>query len=190
MLADWDRRFPNCEPIGHHLRTAFPERWVRFHSLPGSKRYPEDEAQYAEVLARHNAILGELTSPGAQVVLVTTGYSGSSMPSRSYPEVAAFDPGASPWRTVAMHRVEEGFDEPCYWHLFASAREWRPGAFDPLVRLVASDAVANALVVAPDCRWALHPYDGGMDVIAESPEGWRLLRAKYSAWLSARADGL
>lgn len=190
MLADWDRCFPNCEPIGHHLRVAFPERWVRFHSLPGSKRYSEDEAEYAEVLTRHNAILGELAHPGSQVVLVTTGYSGSPVPSRSYPEVATFDPGAIPWRTVSMHRIEEGFDEPSYWHLFASVREWRPGEFDPLVRLVADDAVANVLVVAPDCRWVLHPYDGGMDVIAESPEARRLLRAKHAAWLSAWDSGL
>jgi hypothetical protein len=163
---------------------------VRFHSLPGSKRYPEDEAEYAEVLARHNAILGELARSGSQVVLVTTGYSESHAPSRSYPEVAAFDPGASAWRTVAMRRVEEGFDEPSYWHLFGSAWEWRPGAFDLLVRLVADDAVANVLVVAPDCRWVLHPYDGGMDVIAESAEARQSLQAKYVAWLSARGDGL
>jgi hypothetical protein len=168
---------------------AFPDRWVRFHSLPGSKRYPEDDAEYAEVLARHNAILEELARPSAQVVLVTTGYSGSPVPSRSYPELVAFDPGGSPWRTSPRHRVE-GFDEPSYWHLFASAWEWRPGAFDPLVRLVADDAVANVLIVASDCRWVLHPYDGGMDVIAESPAARQLLRAKYAAWLSARADGL
>jgi hypothetical protein len=190
MLDDWDRRFPDCEPIGHRLRAAFPERWVRFHSLPGSKRYPEGDAESAEVLARHNAILAELASPGTQVVLVTTGYSESLVPSRSYPEVVAFDPYASPWRTVAMHRVEEGFAEPCYWHLFAGAWDWHPGAFDPLIRLVADGAVANVLVAAPDCRWVLHPYDGGMDVITESPEARRLLRATYAAWLSARADGL
>jgi hypothetical protein len=190
MLIDWDRCFPHCEPIGHHLRVGFPERWVRFHSLQGSKRYPEDEAEYAEVLARHNAILGELARPGSQVVLVTTGYSGSPEPSRSHQAVVAFDSGAVPWRTVAMHRVEEGFDEPSYWHLFASEWEWSPGAFDPLVRLVADDAVANVLVVSPACRWVLHPYDGGMDVIAESPEARRLLQAKCAVWLSARADGL
>src|SRR5262245_44813519 len=111
MLADWDRCFPNCEPIGHRLRVAFPDRWIRFHSLPESKRYPEDDAEYAEVLARHNSILGELAPPDSQVVLITTGYSGSPVPSRSYLEVSAFDPNAVHWRTVAMHRVE-GFDEP------------------------------------------------------------------------------
>jgi hypothetical protein len=190
MLDDWDRCFPNCEPIGHHLRVAFAERWVRFHSLPESKRYPECEAEYTEALVRHNAILGELTYPGGQVVVVTTGYSESHVPVRSYPEVVAIDPGAAPWRTVAMHSVEEGFDEPSYWHLFASVREWRPGEFDPLVRLVADEVVANVLLVAPDCLWVLHPYGGGMDVIAASPEARRRLRASYSAWLSARPDGL
>jgi hypothetical protein len=89
-----------------------------------------------------------------------------------------------------MHRVEQEFTDPNYWHLFASRWEWQPGAFDPLVRWVADDTVANVLVVDPDCRWVLHPYDGGMDVIAESPEARRLLRAKHAAWLSARADGL
>ena len=35
-------------------------RWVRFHSLPGSKRYAENEAEYACVLSRHNVVIGEL----------------------------------------------------------------------------------------------------------------------------------
>lgn len=191
LLVDWDRCFPNCEPIGHLLRVAFPERWVRFHSLPGSKRYADNDAERAEILARHNTILAELAGPGERVVLVTTGYSELAVPSRTYPEVVAFDPGATPWCTLAMHLIEKAwFDEPCYWHLFTSVREWRSGEFDPLLRLVAADKVANVLIVDPDCRWVFHPYDGGMDVVAESSEARGSLRAKYSAWLSARADGL
>lgn len=190
MLANWDRCFPGCEPIGHHLRGSFPDRWVRFHSLPGSKRYPEDEPEYAEVLARHNSVLGVLTLPGEPVVLLTTGYSESPEPVRSYPVLASLDPQAMPWRSVAMHRLEDGFADPNFWHLFASRREWQPGGFDPIVRLVANHAVANVLVVAEDCQWALHPYDGGMDVVAASPAEQGRLRAAFSAWLSARTDGL
>jgi hypothetical protein len=190
MLPDWDRWYPNCEPVGHHLRVAFPDRWVRLHSLPGSNRYPEDGVEYDEVLARHNLVLGELIRPGGQVVLLTTGYSESPVPTRSYADLAILDPGATPWRTVAMHHADEGFTEPCYWHLFASTREWWPGEFDAIVGLVADAVVANVLVVAPDCRWVVHPYDGGMDVITESPEVRGRLRARYRAWLSARPDGL
>jgi hypothetical protein len=46
------------------------------------------------------------------------------------------------------------------------------------------------MVVAHDCRWLLHPYDGGMDVIAESPAARNRLRSRHKAWLSHRADGL
>lgn len=112
MLTDWDRCFPNCEPIGHHLRVAFAARWVRFHSLPGSKRYAENDAEYAEVLTRHNTILGELTHCGEKVVLVTTGYSESPVPSRSHPAVVAFDPGAAPWCGAAIH-VSGTHVRPC-----------------------------------------------------------------------------
>lgn len=181
MLPDWDHCFPNCPPLGHRLRLAFPARWVRFHSLPGSKRYPENESEYAEVLARHNIILGELTDPEHDVVLVTTEYSESPSP---------INPNASLWRTIPMHEAEDEFDEPNYWHLYTSIRVWRPGEFDPLVRLIAADAMADVLIVAPDCRWVLHPYDGGMDVLSESPQACRTLRERHLAWLSAREDGM
>jgi hypothetical protein len=190
MLTDWCRWFPDCEPLAHHLRVAFPDRWVRFHSLPGSKRYPEDEDEYATVMERHNRILGELIHPGQTVVLLSTGYSETPTPVRSQPEWQTLDPGAVPWRTVAMHEVSADFAVPNYWHVFASERAWLPGVFDLLIRLVADDVVTNVMIVAPDCRWLLHPYDGGMDVIAESRVIRDRIKAAYTGWLSARPDGL
>jgi hypothetical protein len=157
---------------------------VRFHSLPGSKRYAFEEDEYATLLERHNRILGELAQPGEAVILLSTGYSAESPePSEPYPEVCALDPGAALWRTIAMHVVENDPEHPNYWHVFASRREWWPGVFDPLVRLVADDEVADIMMVDPDCRWLLHPYDGGMDVIAESPEERDRLKAGYPEWL-------
>ena len=190
MLSDWDHWYPRCEPIGHHLRTAFPNRWVRFHSLPESKRYPEQEAEYAEVLARHNAILGELAERGEPVVLLTTGYSDSPGPRRIYPELESLDPDPSPWRTCSLHDPNDPSDRPMYWHVFANYRIWYPGEFDPLVRLVADDVIANVLVVSTNCRWVLHPYDGGMDVIVESGAERDSLASHYSGWLSAHPGGL
>lgn len=190
MLADWQRGFPGCEPVAHHLRAAFPDRWARFHSLPEARRYPETEAEYATVLERHNRVLGELARPGQEIVLLSTGYSESPEPADPQPELRALDPGAALWRTVAMHEVEGDLAAPRYWHVFASRREWRPGDLDPLVRLIADGVIANVMIVSPDCRWLLHPYDGGMDVIAGSPAERDRLRACYPGWLSPRPDGL
>lgn len=189
MLADWQRWFSDCAPVAHRLRAAFPDRWVRFHSLSDSRRYPENEADCAVLLERHNSILGQFVRPGQSVVLLSTGYSDSPEPSREQAEWQALDAAAVLWRTVAMHEGDD-FADPSYWHVFASARDWWPGAFDPIVRLVAAGTVANVMVVAPDCRWLLHPYDGGMDAIVESSAARDLLKTKYAEWLSARVDGL
>jgi len=190
MLDDWQERFPGCAPIAHEMKVVFRDRWVRFHSLPESKRYPEDEGEYETVLHRHNRVLGELVGAERNVVLLTTGYSESSLPVRTCPDLAALDPDAKLWRSVPMHERDEESADPNYWHVFASAWDWQPGAFDPLVRLVADDVVANVMIVHPDCRWLLHPYDGGMDVIAEAAAVRGRLRAAHEDWLSSQADGL
>jgi hypothetical protein len=190
ILPDWQRRFPGCQPVGYLLREAFPERWVRFHSLPGSKRYAENEAETATILERHNRILGELAPPGQEVVLLITGHSETPDPADLRSEVQALDPAAVPWRTFVPDGEDDDFGTPSYWHVYGSRQEWRPGLFDPVVRLAADDKIYNLMIVAPDCRWLLHPYDGGMDVIAASTAARDRLKARYRKWLSARPDGL
>jgi hypothetical protein len=189
-LGCWEQRFLGCEPVAHWLKTAVSDRWVRFHSLPESKRYPENEAEYATLLDRHNRMLGELTNAGRDAVLLTTGYSESPNPVRTHPELESLDPKALPWRSVPMHELDAGFTAPSYWHVFASVWVWCPGLFDPIIRLVADEVLANIMIVNPECHWLLHPYDGGMDVIAESSEARDRLKSSYSDWLSPRSDGL
>jgi hypothetical protein len=185
MLTDWERWFPGCEPLAHHLTVVFPARWVRFHSLPESKRYPEEPAEYATVLERHNRVLGLLAARGETVALLTTGWSDTTEPVRCQPELVELDPQARPWRTVAMHRQpDNAFMEPTFWHVFASARQWTPGVFDPLVRLVAQEVLENLIVAALDCRWLFAPYDGGMDVLVESRAARDGLANRHPQWLA------
>ena len=67
--ALWAARWPTTAPVGHLLRDQHRDRWVRFHSLPESKRYPDSEDEYATVLARHHAVLDELGLHGRCYVL-------------------------------------------------------------------------------------------------------------------------
>ena len=190
MRASWRRRFPGCEPVAHTMRRAFPNRWVRFHSLPGSQRYPDNEAEFATLLARHNLVLGSLTHAGETLALLTTGYSRTAEPVRDNDVLLAVDPDAVPWRTVAIHEHDTNFAERSFWHVFASRRPWFPGGFDPVVRLVAGGGLSNVMIVPLDCRWLLHPYDGGMDVILDTGAARDALAASFPEWLSGRADGL
>jgi hypothetical protein len=184
MLTGWEYRFPDCKPVAHHLPVVFPERWVRLHSLPGSKRYPVSPAEYATVLERHNKVLGNLARPGEMVILLTTGWSETAEPIRRQRELSELDPRALPWRTVAMHQEPDKFPEPLFWHVFASKWRWSRGVFDPLIRLIANDVVSNVMMVAPDCRWLVHPYDGGMDLIVESRVARDRLAERYPGWLA------
>lgn len=111
-LSKWQQRFPGCEPVAHRLRATFPDRRVRFHSLPGAKCYPEDEGEYATVIDRRTRVLGELTGPDRRVVLLTTGYSEAPELVRRQPELRTLDPDAVPWRTVPMHESKGKITTP------------------------------------------------------------------------------
>jgi hypothetical protein len=106
------------------------------------------------------------------------------------PELVVLVPDAVLWRTIPMHELEGEVDPPNFWHVSASVHEWQPSLFDPIVRLVADDVLADVMIVDPDCRWVLHPYDGGMDVIMGSSADRDRLKSANSEWLSSHPAGL
>lgn len=73
LSALWQERWPLSPPLAHELKNLYPDRWVRFHSLPGSKRYAEDEAEYEILLHRHNTVLNELFAE-RRVYVVSASY--------------------------------------------------------------------------------------------------------------------
>lgn len=174
-------------PAGQWLRDA-DDRWVRFHTLPASKRYPETPAEYEIVLARHNTVLAELIT-GPSVLVVTAGYSGTAQPgnpARS-PETSAAHPGAVYWRS---ERIDDEPEFPSWMHLYVSRMPWSSGSLDALLRQVADDVIANVLVADPGLRWRYHPYDGGMDVMLSSTADRDALRDRHRDWLSTHPSGL
>ena len=185
--------WPDCRPVGHELRACAPGRWVRFHSLPGSKRYPQSEAEYGELLRRHHAVLADLCAGagagGADELLVlSTAWSGSEEPAGRDPGLAALLPDAVYWTAVPGEPDGDGFG---YWtHVHASLAPWRKGELRPLLRHVADDRTRDVILTSPDLNWLYHPYSGGADVIAASARERDILRERYPQWLSSHTTGL
>lgn len=182
----WDERWPGCSKLPYELR-GIPERWVRFHTLPQSKRYPETEAEYETVLTRHNTVLADLATD-SEVLVVTVSYSDArdSRECRS-PETLAVQSDAVYWTSVCMD------DEPDFesWmHLHVSRERWSSGGLDALLRHVADEVIANVVIADAGLRWLYHPYDGGMDVILPSTIERDALRCRYREWLSVHPSGL
>jgi hypothetical protein len=201
LSSHWDTIFPGSPPVGYLFRDLYPERWVRFHSLPESKRHAENQAEYTEIFSRQNQILSELIN-SPEIVLLTTTPSISASPhrikkegrgclSRRVKKLAKFDPHAEFWRTVAMHELED-IDGSWvhYWHIFASQRTFTEGCLDPILALVADFVEENVFILSLNDSWLFLPYDGGVDVILPSTWERDCLKDRYKTWLSKESSGL
>ncbi|MFF4696387.1 hypothetical protein ACFY1K_11810 [Streptomyces chattanoogensis] len=154
---------------------------MRFHSLPNSKRYPEDESEYTVVLGRYNAVLDELFA-GTYVYVIRPVWT-------TEPDVPTDAPDVGYWRTLLVA------DDPdpefrTYCHLFADRRPWQRGCIDGLLREVADDEVADVLITDVRMERIHHPYDGGADVFLPTPTERDRLRDRYANWLSSHPAGL
>ncbi|MEU8294845.1 hypothetical protein AB0D02_28345 [Streptomyces pseudogriseolus] len=153
---------------------------MRFHSLPKSKRYPENESEYAVVLERYNTVLDELF-PGEDVYVIIPAWAAEA-------EVPSSGADGGYWQSLLVN------DDPdpefrTYCHLFAGRRPWRYGCLDERLRDVADDKVAGALVTDTQMRRLYHPYDGGADVFLTSPEERDRMRDRHADWLSSHPLG-
>ncbi|MFD7442233.1 hypothetical protein [Streptomyces sp. NPDC059909] len=185
----WRERRPSGPPIAHTFRGTHADGWVRFHSLPGSKRYPESEDEYAIVLDRYNTILDELFA-GMDVFVVTMDWSNTPTGPAGYPTPRQeLHPDSVHWWTEAE------LDDPdpefhTHTRLYADRRPWRHGCIDDLLRAVADEAVVEVFITDTELHRIHHPYDGGADVILTTPAERDRIRNRHSSWLSTHPSGL
>lgn len=181
LTEAWNRNWPDVDPIGP-LLGPFRDRWVRFHSLPESKRYADSPEEYAEIIRRYRTVLAELPGEDAPEDLVViaedwgrrdlaTGWSKRHLP------------GAWPWRRIEGDEPELGFH-----YLWV-----RTGLTDPqldaLLTAVADDQ-AHVILANPDLSWLFCPYDGGADVFLPDVALRDAIRDRHPDWLSTHPSGL
>ncbi|MEU0094515.1 hypothetical protein [Kribbella sp. NPDC006257] len=182
----WIDRLPGSRPVCYTLRGSQSDRWVRFHSLPESKRYADGLAEYRELFHRQTTVLDELLAltDGEELLVITSSWSDSEQRIERGEEIAAAVPEASPWISVAPHDDNESWS-----HLFVSRLDRRSPRLIKVLRLVADFATGNVLISDPQLTWLFAPYDGGVDVIAPTPQDRDALRARHQEWLSKHPGG-
>ena len=184
MSARWAKSWPGTRPIAYELRST-RDRWVRLHTLTGSKRYPENEREYEQALGRANAVLDELMQPAASLLVVTVAWSDTSTPTARDHTLNHAVPEADLWTSL---RPDD--EDQSWWHLYVSEFKWSVGVLDPLLRLVAEAQTAGVIVTDQNMTWIAHPYAGGIDLLASSIDERNRLALRHAAWLSEHASGL
>jgi hypothetical protein len=164
----WEARWPGCRPISYELRRCAADRWVRFHSLPGSQRYAWSEEEYEVLLSRDHTILTELNAryrvEGDALVVATYAWSSSPTPPPNERKVAEESAMGRHWMSLQVYP-----DEDDNWmHVFVWLSAWRNGELGWLLRRVA-DNEENALMM---------PVDRDE------------LRSRHADWLSLLPSGL
>ncbi|GAA2101681.1 hypothetical protein GCM10009801_75130 [Streptomyces albiaxialis] len=185
----WEDRWGECAPVAHLLRGPYRDVWVRFHSLPGSKRYPEDEREYGIALDRYNTVLDELFAGQDVYVIAPVWTDGPRVPHGGQGGGPGGVPGAVHWRSLPFtDDPDPEFHVHC--HLFAARRPWRRGCVDGLLRDVADDRTADVMIADTGLRRVHHPYDGGADVFLASAGERDRMRERHAEWLSSHPAGL
>lgn len=185
----WERRAAKAIPAPWSLREHLADRWVRFHSLPGSRRDAETEAEDEILLDRHHEVLAALRGSSTDevlVVLLRWDGQGAFRASREFRRIAST---WSFWRTFVDETTADEDSEAITASAFVCRLPATRAALDPWFRRAADDA--DVFVITDDAvDWVYAPYDGGADVITPTAEARDALSDRYSAWRSPRPDGL
>lgn len=184
----WERRAGRAIPASWSLREHLAERWVRFHSLPYSKRYADSEEEARILLDRHHHVLAALCGSSDEVVVVLLRWDGQGRfrASREFRRISSTWPF---WRAFVDDTTADEENEAITASAFVRRLPATRAELDPWFRRAPEDT--DVFVITDDAvDWVYAPYDGGADVIAPTVEARDALRERFSAWLSPRTDGL
>jgi hypothetical protein len=164
-------------PLSFLMRERFPKYWLRIHSLPESKRYPEDEAEREIVLQRYASFGTALLGDQAPCLIVRARFATEDLDSKFR--------GSLSWSR--LHKIEEEDDFWCSW---VAEISWRPETLRDLLIAIAEDRDSHVLFVSKLSDSIFAPYDGGADGFSFDSGLITRFKQEFQPWLSARADGL
>lgn len=181
----WESRWPGSEPLSYMMDAR--NVWVRFHSLPESKRYADDASEMAEIVRRRQAVireLSDLSGSTALMVIATDYFSNDAYAGWSKKYLV----DAWPWRTcVNPDYADIEIKRTTFYFWVANFKE--VGQLTPLLESAAEDE-AKIVITNPDMTWVYAPYDGGADVFAPTAEDRDRLKTTHREWLSDHPAGL
>lgn len=190
---EWNRHYPELEPVGYELLSAGAQHWVRFHSLPNSKRYADTEAEWRELLVRQNEIAAAVLGESRGCWLVQSRW---ELPS-GVTDIA-FQDGNDPFRAIADYGLEPAivtlreaateFEQR--WEACAGYVTWSSGQFDRLLREIADERAAPTLWFSDETGSVFAPYDGGVDLFLPDERRAKKLAEQHTEWLSDHPLGL
>jgi hypothetical protein len=191
----WATHFGQTPLVSFCFRTELASRWMRIHSLPKSKRYPTNDAEWEILLMRQNSMITDVCGNAAdeetRIHLLVENY---------YDDVSSFSIemlAPDLLKTLHFQALEPIDLEAMRPDVFADGQFvqptvaeilWKPHRFNDLLLHAAMEGLSCSFVSferASICA----PYEGGMDCIFSTIEARDAAKSRYAAWLSAHPSG-
>jgi hypothetical protein len=154
------------------LRECAGTPWVRFHALPHSKRYADNDVERGIILERAHALGDRLLGNEQCCWIVEAEWGISATPDDLVMSVP--DP-EYPQETL---------------NFYARQERWRAEPHDRMLLSIADDGPRRAIWMRCDSGAVLAPYDGGFDLFPPSWDVVHELKAEWPDWLSDHPAGL
>lgn len=188
FISYWDREYPEALPINHELKWKYKDRWFRIHSLPSSKRYAENEDEYAIILHRQNQLINDLIGEKTEMFISIGLYEYGSL-NDNCSGVEGFDKFQKVFSVNLKKERPEEYEDEVNLEIYVTVEKWEKHSHDKTLRAIADDKF-RAMFVCPSKQCIIAPYDGGVDIVVDTAQKRNELKLKYKDWLSDREDGL
>lgn len=160
------------------MRKTHPELWFRVHSLPGSKRYPENKSDWDTLITRHRALSDAVLRDGSPCRIHYTLFIDEGVPSEL--------PSSLVWNAALPKTIED--DEKLF--TYTAESKWNFDTFLSLIKLRAEDHLGWITFHSLDTDSIYSPYDGGADVFSPNTAFLSEIKNKFGKWKSTHPDGL
>ncbi len=187
-MAAWRRFHPDRIPLNHTLKTR-SDLWLRFHSLPESKRYAATEGEMSIILDRQNALARDALGEATPCWMISHLYVWDGVENGDEAWRDAHFDAFRQWGSMPkVLQAPDPDESELAYDIHATEVVWSAGGFNSLLRDIASDAL-RMMWMSKRTGAIFAPYDGGVDLVLPTLEEVRALAAAHSDWLSSYPGG-
>ena len=184
----WNNYFNQTIPLNYLFKEVYHERWLRIHSLPESKRYPDNDLEMNIILQRQNQIISDLYNENEEIYLVMT----NIIHENEKHELINFYPNLNFERSYSIElekHFSNNFNNGEILDVYVSEKKWNLNSYDEILKDIAND-ISRVFFISLNNKIIVSPYDGGIDIIFNSETDKNIHREKYKEWISNRIDEL
>lgn len=184
----WNNYYNQTIPLNYLFKEVYHERWLRIHSLPQSKRYPDNDIEMNIILQRQNQIISDLYSENEEIYLVMT----NIIHKNEKHELINFYPNLNFERSYSIELegyFSNDFNNDEVLDIFVCKKNWNLNSYDEILKDIAND-ISRVFFISLKNQIIVSPYDGGVDIILNSEIDTIIFKEKYKKWISNRIDEL